>query len=65
MALSVVRIVQNRAPTEISYAMEDGEVSDFLVQWREENPGRWISGGSMPLISWLPGTDGPIPIEYP
>jgi hypothetical protein len=63
---SVVRIVQNRAPSEISYAVPSDEVNEFMERWRAENPGAYIFAQSMPL--WMPdqyGDAAQLPVEYP
>jgi hypothetical protein len=58
----VVRVVQNRAPSELSYVVPKEQVDAFINQWLEENPGVMIHIGSMPLIGYDPAY--PVPVEY-
>lgn len=62
----VVRVVQNRAPSELSYLIEDDvDVASFIDTWIEQNPERFIGSQSMPIID-MQGKDwGKMPIEYP
>jgi hypothetical protein len=65
--MKVVRIVQNRAPSELSYLLTDDQnVREFIWRWMAQNPGRWVSGGSMPIIDLRhKPSSSEIPVEYP
>lgn len=63
--MKVVRIVQNRAPSELSYLLDDAmDVAEFIDAWREQNPDRFITAQSMPIIDMRDGWSE-IPVVYP
>lgn len=71
MSLMAVRIVQNRAPSELIYAVPSRDVDAFLASWREQNPERCLHAQVMPLIQPVDAGRatweqvGTIPVEYP
>lgn len=64
----VVRIVQKRAPSEISYIVSEQDVKGFINRWRVENPDMLIHAQSMPLVAWSPSARIPVvyeSVQYP
>lgn len=62
----VVRIVQNRAPSELSYLLDsETDVGRFIDSWVEQNPGMYVGGSSMPIIDLTDWQWDTIPVTYP
>jgi len=58
----VVKIVQNRAPSEIAYVVSGDETTAFINRWRAENPDHFVFAQVLPLQAWSPSA--PIPVTY-